>query len=236
MTSQLSRPLDSIAASPRLRRLLSCGALAGPLFLGSWAVQSFTRTGFDPGHHPLSLLSLGPYGWVQIATFAVTGGLVIACSSGLRRVFRPGPGATWAPALIASYGAGLILAGIFVTDPGAGFPPGAPDGAPSTMSWHGILHEIGFLGAMLSFTAGGAVLARRFARLHRPRWSAASAVVALAGPLLALWPADPSTFVPRTMIATTIQFAYLAALALHERKALPPGRGFDDVRGRRPRG
>jgi hypothetical protein len=44
---------------------------------------------------------------------------------------------------------GLIIAGVFTADPGAGFPPGAPSGAP-TISWHGLLHELGFL---LTFVA-----------------------------------------------------------------------------------
>ena len=39
--------------------------------------------------HPLSLLSLGDLGWIQIANFVVTGLLVTACAIGMRRVLHP---------------------------------------------------------------------------------------------------------------------------------------------------
>jgi hypothetical protein len=88
-------------------------------------------------------------------------------------------GGTWGPLLVGGLGVGLILAGIFVTDAGAGFPLGAPAGAPERLSWHGILHEVGFIVAFLSCMAACLVFARRFAarrqwggsqRAVRPHW------------------------------------------------------------------
>ena len=38
------------------------------------------------------------------------------------------------PILIGLYGAGMALAGLFRPDPGLGFPEGAPEGIPVTMS------------------------------------------------------------------------------------------------------
>jgi hypothetical protein len=64
------------------------GIVAGPLFLVVWALQAFTRDGFDPGRHPLSLLSLGDLGWIQIANFVATGALFVACAVGLRHRIR----------------------------------------------------------------------------------------------------------------------------------------------------
>ena len=58
----------------------------------------------------------------------------------------------------------MILAGVFVTDAGAGFPPGAPAGAPK-LSWHGALHEVGYLVALVSWTAACFVFRGRFATL-----------------------------------------------------------------------
>jgi hypothetical protein len=49
-------------------------------------LQALTRDGFDPTRHPLSLLSLGELGWVQIANFVVTGVLYLACAVGMWRV------------------------------------------------------------------------------------------------------------------------------------------------------
>ncbi|HXQ55571.1 MAG TPA: DUF998 domain-containing protein [Actinomycetes bacterium] len=112
--------------SHQTARLLTAGIVAGPLFLAVWALQAFTRHGFDPGRHPLSLLSLGQLGWIQIANFVVTGALLVACAVGLRHVLHRGRGGTWGAWLVGAFGAGMILAGVFVTDAGAGFPPARP--------------------------------------------------------------------------------------------------------------
>jgi hypothetical protein len=133
MSKQTVTPAASRrAASPRGRsetaRLLAAGVVAGTLFLDVWALQAFTRDGSDSTRHPLSLLSLGALGWIQIANFVVTGWLFVACVVGLRRVLHAARGGTWGPRLVGTFGAGLILAGLFFTDAGAGFPVGAPAG------------------------------------------------------------------------------------------------------------
>ncbi|MGW1340461.1 DUF998 domain-containing protein [Kribbella sp. NPDC002412] len=127
---------------------------AGPLFLAVWAVQAFTRDGFDPSRHPLSLLALGSAGWIQIANFVVTGALFIAAAIGLRDQGR------WLPRFVATLGFGLIAAGVFVTDPGAGFPTGAPEGRVDP-SWHAVLHEAGFAIVQLAWLAVAITVAKR---------------------------------------------------------------------------
>jgi hypothetical protein len=52
--------------------LLVCGVALGPLFYVVVVLQILTRTGFDIRRHPLSLLSLGDAGWIQIANFILT--------------------------------------------------------------------------------------------------------------------------------------------------------------------
>lgn len=199
--------------------LLTAGIVAGPLFLVVWAVQAFTRAGFDPGHHPLSLLSLGDLGWIQIANFLVAGALFVACAAGFRRVLPADRGGTWGPRLVGAFGAGLTVAGLFVTDAGAGFPPGAPAGAPQ-MTWHGAMHEAGYLVAMLSWVAACLVFRRRFAALGQRggAWACIAALVAALA--LSAWP-DMDSYAPRIVIATAVQFGFLAAIAAHLRRALP---------------
>jgi hypothetical protein len=97
------------------------------------ALQAFTRDGFDPSRHPLSLLSLGDLGWIQIANFIVTGALFMACAAGLRHAMSPGMGSRWGPRLSPLSGR-ADRGRVFVTDAGAGFPADAPSGAPK-MSW-----------------------------------------------------------------------------------------------------
>jgi hypothetical protein len=86
--------------------LLACGIAAAPLFLAVVLVQAATREGFDLTRHPISLLSLGDRGWIQIANFVVTGGLYLACAIGMRRVLHPGPGGRWGPWLVGVHGLG----------------------------------------------------------------------------------------------------------------------------------
>ena len=118
-------PVDNAAAvaTPArvTRALLTCGGVAGPLFVGVAILEILTRPGFDLGRHPISLLSLGDFGWIQIANFIGSGLLTIGFALGVRRVLHGGPGGTWGPLLIGVYGTGLIVAGVFVPDPAWGF-------------------------------------------------------------------------------------------------------------------
>jgi Protein of unknown function (DUF998) len=208
------------APTRQTTRLLACGIVAGPLFLAAWLLQALTRDGFDPSRHPLSLLSLGELGWIQIANFVVTGVLYVACAVGMWRVLHPGRSGTWGPLLVGGLGIGLLLAGVFVTDAGAGFPPGAPAGAPEQLSWHGVLHEVGFVLASVSWTAACFVLVRRFVALRRRGWVAACVATPLAILVLASWP-DTDGLSLRLMLATAIQFGFLAAVAAHLMGGLP---------------
>jgi hypothetical membrane protein len=106
------------------RILLLCGAIAGPLFLLTVLIQDYTRPAFNPRLQPLSLLSLGEWGWVQIVNFVLAGVLNLLYAGGLWRRLHPGRAGTGGPLLIGAYGLGLISVGVFRTDPANGFPPG----------------------------------------------------------------------------------------------------------------
>jgi hypothetical protein len=211
------------------RNLLYCGIVAGPLFIAASLIQGFTRTGFDLARHPLSLLSLGSLGWVQIVNFVVSGILYVLGAVGQRAALRRSRGGTWGPLFVGFSGIGLIIAGVFTADPGAGFPPGAPAGAP-TMSWHGLLHEIGFILSFLGAIGACAVFARRYAAIGRRSWM----VVALATPVAALvvagWP-DLSTLSERLVIATAILFGSLTAVMAQVLKQGPRGQNLSTEYG-----
>ena len=51
-----SRPPSASLPDSTSRRLLLCGAAAGPLYVGVGLVEALTRTGFDLAHQDLSLL------------------------------------------------------------------------------------------------------------------------------------------------------------------------------------
>ena len=154
--------------------LLRCGVIAGPLYIIVGAIQVLIRPGFDVRYHVLSQMALGDLGWIQTANFAVCGLLVLAAAVGIRRSLRGNRGGTWAPILIAIYGLGLVGAAIFPADPGFGFPPGTPDGPPTTWSTHALIHfAIGGV-TFFAIIAACFVIARRYAKLGERRWSAYS--------------------------------------------------------------
>lgn len=216
MTSTLTRPPATNAGT---RRLLRGGVLAGPLFLGLGLLQAFTRDGFDLRRHPLSLLALGDLGWIQIANFVVSGALIVGCAVGLRRALRGGRAGTWGPALVGVYGAGMIIAGVFVADPGLGFPAGAPEGVPAELSINGILHGLGAVLAFNGMAIGCLVFARRFAALRRWGWVIASVASAAAAVAISSWPGDGISI--RLIVAMAILFGYLTALVIEVGRGLP---------------
>jgi hypothetical protein len=172
------------ATNEMTRRLLVCGVIAGPLFIGASFIQAMTRHGFELIRQPLSLLLLGDLGWIQLINFEVSGLLAIAFAVGMRRLLHPGPAGTWGPLFMGAWGAGLIVAGIFGPDPSMGFPPGAPEGAPATMSAHSSVHGLGFLVSLASLIGACVVFTRRFLSLGQRGWAAYSVATAVAAPVL----------------------------------------------------
>jgi hypothetical membrane protein len=208
----------SRATSSATRTQLTAGIVAGPLFIGLAVAQLLTREGFDIRDHPISLLSLGPGGWVQITSFVVAGLLSAIAALGVRRALgNVGPGRVWGPRLLLAYGVGLVAGGVFVADPGLGYPPGAPDGIPEQLTWHGLLHAVAPPVAFLSLIAAMFVVSRRFAADGRRGWAAASVATAVSTLVLSAWP-DQSSAGIRLLVASTIGFAWLAAYAGHLRR------------------
>lgn len=198
----------------RSSRILLLGAVvATPLFVALWAAQALTREGFRPTYHPMSLLSLGDQGWVQVANFVVVGLLLVGGGVALGRTLGDGRLARWIGVLVVLMGSGLVVAGVFVTDAGAGFPAGSPAGAP-VMSWHGAVHQLGFVMTQLAFIAAGIVLAVRFARDHWPGWAGACVAALVAAIVVAAF-GDPETLAIRLVVSSTIELGLVSAVALH---------------------
>jgi len=151
------------------RLLLLSGTLAGPLFILTVLIQDYTRPGFDPRVHMLSLLSLGSLGWIQVANFVLTGILNVLYSVGLRRELRGTTAGTASALLIRVYGLGLILVGVFRTDPSDGFPPGSTGVKPPSV--HGFIHGLGALVVFVGLSAALISLSRSLSARGDRRWS-----------------------------------------------------------------
>ena len=194
------------------RALVTAGAIAGPLFVVVGLVQVLTREGFDLTRHPLSLLSLGDRGWVQIANFIVAGVLMLAFAVGARRSLGGGPGRVWAPVLFGLYGVGLVLGGAFTADPALGFPIGTPDGYPTEWTFHGGVHAFAAPLAFLALVAVTFVVARRLTWEGHRTAAAWSRVIGVACLLLCI-PFGPAMSV-RLFVGVALGFAWITAYAI----------------------
>lgn len=163
------------------RLLLACGVIGPILFTTMYLIEGATRPGYNAWLHAVSALSLSEQGWMQITNFIVTGLLMLGFAVGLRKTLQAGKGATWGPILLAVVGVGLIVAGIFVTDPAQSYPPGTPPGHAFLTSVHGAIHF--FIGATAVFgglPASCFVLARRWASdVQWKGWAAYSVITGI---------------------------------------------------------
>ena len=159
----LPRRILWVMSDRGVTRWLLTGGVIGPvLFVVVLLVEGWTRADYDPMTMFGSLLSLGDLGWQQVANFVLGGLLVLAGAFGLARVLTDGPGCRWGPRLIGLAGIGLALAGVFVTDPAQGYPPGTPLGMATSPSWHGLLHLLVSTFVFFGLPAAMIVMARRF--------------------------------------------------------------------------
>lgn len=141
------------------------GMLAGPLFLSvavlltaaEWDFlhrAGWTVFGANKVPYP-SYTALGPYGYVQVANFFLTGLLVLALVTGLSRHLSGWTGGT---------------ARVLLTLAGLAFCTSAfrTDHVPGPWSWHGTIHAISFV-----VVAGGTTFGMLFGGLslrRSPQW------------------------------------------------------------------
>lgn len=151
--------------------------IAGPLFVVAFLIQGAARPDYDPLRHSISSLALGAFGWVQSLSFIVSGLLSLAFAAGVRQVLRSRPRATWPKSaawgtlLLGAWAVHLIGAGLFVTDPDSGYPPGSPIPTPEPT-----LHNLSAGLGNPALVAACFVFARWFARRGERNWALASTV------------------------------------------------------------
>jgi hypothetical membrane protein len=110
--------------------MLASGVVAAVLFTLVWMVEGARRPGYRPSYHPISALSLGPRGWIQVASFVTAGTLLGVFAVGVGRA----AGGVVVPILLGVASLGLVGAGAFSMDAMRGYPPGAVDGDPPVHS------------------------------------------------------------------------------------------------------
>jgi hypothetical protein len=146
------------------------------LFVAAFMVEGALRPDYDPMRHPVSLLSLGDAGSVQVVIFIVTGTLLVAFAAGLRRVLGTGRAAIGGPVAVGISGVGLVLAGSFSADPSFGYPPGAPAGVGASPSAGAYVHVLGAFLLFGGLIAGSWLFAARFRATGRRGWATYSLI------------------------------------------------------------
>jgi hypothetical membrane protein len=195
------------------RAMLVAGVLAGPLFVATASLQILTRDGFDLRRHPISLLSVGEHGWLQVTNFIVAGVLSIIFSVGVARVLADGPGSRWGPRFCALFGVGLVIGGVFKADPALGFPAGAPEGIPADITTHAMIHAFAPPLAFLALIGACLVIARRFSADGLVHAALATRIVAAVCFVLSV-PVGPG-FSIRLFVAVALAFAWVTTYALY---------------------
>jgi hypothetical protein len=189
------------------------GLAAGPFFLisvglNSWAsIDYLDRLGWEfVGGEQVpwpSSLARGPYGWAQVATFVITGLLIMLLAIAMRDQLPRKRASSVAVLLLALLGVALLLAAFRVDTPM--LRGGNPD------TWHGWIHGIGFL--LIIATGVLAPLTMALAVRRDPGWRPI-AVLSLATSALfvvfLLLPWGNATF----LMAIVTLFAWITSVAV----------------------
>src|SRR5262245_45726685 len=154
--------------------LLAIGAAGSVVFGLTYAIDGLLRPGYDSVVQPMSALSLGPGGWMQITNFVVFGLTGIVAAPAWRATLSPGLGATLYPRLRVAIGLAMITAGLFTQDAGLGYPVGVA--APAHPSTHATIHNLAAYVSLTLTVAELSILSVRFAR--EPRWRGWSPLMA----------------------------------------------------------
>jgi hypothetical protein len=187
------------------------GLMAGPFFLVSvglntWASIDYLHqlgwqfVGGEQVPWPSSL-ARGPYGWAQIATFAITGLLIVILAVAVRDQLPHRRASSFAVVMLTLLGVALILAGFRVD------VPMLSGGTPAT--WNGWLHGIAFL--LIIATGVLAPLTMTLAVRGNPGWRPIAVVSVAASALFVVFLILP--WGNATFLAIVILFGWIAALA-----------------------
>src|SRR5687768_8737039 len=122
------------ASGRRRPELAAVAGMIGPVvFVSVFTVYGWVYPGYSWTGMFVSELALGPYGWIQVLNFVVTGTLVLVFGRGLAAYFSTGAASRAGPVLVQGIGVSLVASGPFTTDSSAMF---------NQTSTHGVVHGV----------------------------------------------------------------------------------------------
>lgn len=155
---------------------LVAGVVAGPLLVTVTLIGGATRRGYSVLRHDVSSLALGELGWIHSLAFVITGLLTLAFAvGGLRPAFESDTAC--GPWLVSGWAVGLVVIGLFVTDPTTGYPSEIPAEAV-VRTVGGAVHDVAAAVTFIALTAALVVFTRVFARHGRRVWAGYTALSA----------------------------------------------------------
>ena len=159
--------------------LLLSGAIGCWLFVLASIIEGGIQVDYNPIRHPVSSLSIGEFGWLQVVNFIILGLLILGFALGVWRSLQPSKDSLLAAIVIGLVAIGLIGAGIFTTDPEYGYPVDIPL-MLAPFSIHGQLHEFFSILIFVGLPIACFILRHRFLTLGEPGWAAYSAFTGIA--------------------------------------------------------
>jgi hypothetical protein len=188
------------------------GAIAPYLFILVFVNIGAKRRGYRPRRHYVSLLAIGPGGWMQRANFITCGLAMLWFSTAQSGALA---------FTIGVFGGALIGSGVWVADPALGYPLGTPSAWPPPMTPHGLVHNVAGLVAFVSVIATAVIGGLRADGFFRIYSFAVAATVAYSfvsfARLSERAAKEPSADVPVGLIqriAIVAGWTYITSLAL----------------------
>lgn len=162
--------------SGKKKILLFCGIIGAILFVFLFSVEGSLRLNYNSFRYPVSSLSIGYSGWIQMSNFITSGLLMIAFAVGVKRTlhFYKSSGAL----LIGLVGVGLVGAGFFSTDPVYGYPESEPL-ALAQFTLRGHLHDLFSMLVFVCLPCACLVFRKYFLTLSQLGWARYSAFTAI---------------------------------------------------------
>lgn len=152
-TEDDSAAREEVASGKRTGLLALAGIVGSTYFALSVAALHFLRPEHDPTTQTISEYAVGPYGYLMIIAFFALGAASLSLSLGIGAVRSPSRSSQVGVYLVAIWGAGILVAGIFPTD---------VTGSPSTPS--GAIHDAASIVAFVAVVTGAILFSRGMRR------------------------------------------------------------------------